>query len=92
MDRSNFTAELGQHRNNTVAAPGFSGPNPITRPFDTETDTDPDSANTDQLPVPGLSGPRMPKCARLAVRISVPLKDPLTVSSGDPGVRSLLTV
>ncbi|MGI6303927.1 MAG: hypothetical protein ACOX52_23200 [Verrucomicrobiota bacterium] len=41
MDRSNFTAELCQHRNNTVAVPGFSGPNPITYPFDTETDSDP---------------------------------------------------
>ncbi|MGI6302289.1 MAG: hypothetical protein ACOX52_15820 [Verrucomicrobiota bacterium] len=38
MDRSNFTAELCQHRNNT----GFSGPNPIPRSFDTETDSDPD--------------------------------------------------
>ena len=42
MDRSNFTAELCQHRNNTVAVPGFSCPNPLTRPFDTETDSDPD--------------------------------------------------
>ncbi|MDI9385597.1 MAG: hypothetical protein QM518_14980, partial [Verrucomicrobiota bacterium] len=41
-DRSNFTAEWRQHRNNTVAVPGFSCPNPITRPFDTETDSDPD--------------------------------------------------
>jgi hypothetical protein len=42
MDRSNFAAELCQHRNNTVATPGFSCLNPITRPFDTETDSDPD--------------------------------------------------
>ncbi|MGI6302257.1 MAG: hypothetical protein ACOX52_14565 [Verrucomicrobiota bacterium] len=42
MDRSNFTAALCQHRNNTVAVPGFSCPNPLTRPFDTETDRDPD--------------------------------------------------
>ncbi|MDI9384394.1 MAG: hypothetical protein QM518_08850 [Verrucomicrobiota bacterium] len=42
MDRSNFTAELCQHRNNMVAAPGFSCPNLIARPFDTETDSDPD--------------------------------------------------
>ncbi|MGI6299477.1 MAG: hypothetical protein ACOX52_00220 [Verrucomicrobiota bacterium] len=28
--------------NNTVAVPGFSGPNPIPRSFDTETDSDPD--------------------------------------------------
>ncbi|MGI6301018.1 MAG: hypothetical protein ACOX52_08180 [Verrucomicrobiota bacterium] len=42
MDRSNFTAELCQHRNNTVAVPGFSCPNPLTRPFGTETDSDPD--------------------------------------------------
>ncbi|MGI6304109.1 MAG: hypothetical protein ACOX52_24135 [Verrucomicrobiota bacterium] len=42
MDRLNFTAELCQHRNNTVAVPGFSCPLPITRPFDTDTDSDPD--------------------------------------------------
>ncbi|MGI6302085.1 MAG: hypothetical protein ACOX52_13675 [Verrucomicrobiota bacterium] len=42
MDRSNFTAELCQHRNNTVAVPGFSCPNFLTRSFDTETDSDPD--------------------------------------------------
>ncbi|MGI6303794.1 MAG: hypothetical protein ACOX52_22490 [Verrucomicrobiota bacterium] len=42
MDRSNFTAELCQHRNNTVAVPGFSCPNLLTHPFDTETDSDPD--------------------------------------------------
>jgi hypothetical protein len=42
MARSNFTAELCQHHNNTVALPGFVCPNPITRPFDTETDSDPD--------------------------------------------------
>ncbi|MGI6302450.1 MAG: hypothetical protein ACOX52_15545 [Verrucomicrobiota bacterium] len=39
---SNFTAEWCQHRNNTVAVSGFLWPNPITRPFDTETDSDPD--------------------------------------------------
>ena len=42
MPPSNLTAELGQHRNNTVAESGVSWPNPITRPFDTDTDTDPD--------------------------------------------------
>ncbi|MGI6299558.1 MAG: hypothetical protein ACOX52_00645 [Verrucomicrobiota bacterium] len=42
MARSNFTAELCQHRNITVAVPGFSCPNLLTRPFDTETDSDPD--------------------------------------------------
>jgi hypothetical protein len=42
MDRSNFAAELCQNRNNTVAAPGFSCPNPMPHPFDTETDSDPD--------------------------------------------------
>ncbi|MDD8046071.1 MAG: hypothetical protein PHF14_13910 [Verrucomicrobiota bacterium] len=42
MDRSNFAAELRHNRNNTVAVPGFSGPNPIPRSFDTETDSDPD--------------------------------------------------
>ncbi|MGI6300792.1 MAG: hypothetical protein ACOX52_07020 [Verrucomicrobiota bacterium] len=42
MYRSNFAAELCRHRNNTVAILGFSCPNPITRPFDTETDSDPD--------------------------------------------------
>jgi hypothetical protein len=40
--RSNFPAELGRHRNNTVAVPGFSCPNPIPGSFDTETDSDPD--------------------------------------------------
>ncbi|MGI6300458.1 MAG: hypothetical protein ACOX52_05275 [Verrucomicrobiota bacterium] len=39
MDRLNFTAELCQH---WTAVPGFSCPNPLTRPFDTETDSDPD--------------------------------------------------
>ncbi|MDD8045780.1 MAG: hypothetical protein PHF14_04875 [Verrucomicrobiota bacterium] len=42
MDRSNFTVEVCQHRNNTVAVPGFSCPNPIPPPFDIETDSDPD--------------------------------------------------
>ena len=42
MDRSKITVELCPHRNNTVAVPGFSYPNPIMRPFDTETDSDPD--------------------------------------------------
>ncbi|MDD8052089.1 MAG: hypothetical protein PHG55_12150, partial [Verrucomicrobiota bacterium] len=42
MERSNFAAEWCQHRNNTVAVPGSERPNPITRPFDTETDSDPD--------------------------------------------------
>ncbi|MGI6299511.1 MAG: hypothetical protein ACOX52_00400 [Verrucomicrobiota bacterium] len=41
-ERSNFTVELCQHRINTVAVPGFSCPNPITRPFDTDPDSDPD--------------------------------------------------
>ncbi|MGI6304101.1 MAG: hypothetical protein ACOX52_24090 [Verrucomicrobiota bacterium] len=41
MDRSNFAAEWCQNRNNTVAVPGSEWPNPITRPFDTETDSDP---------------------------------------------------
>ncbi len=41
-DPSNCTAELCQHRNNTVPAPGFVRPNPITRSFDTDTDSDPD--------------------------------------------------
>jgi hypothetical protein len=42
MDRSYFAAEWSQHRNNTVAVPGSECPNPITRPFDTETDSEPD--------------------------------------------------
>ncbi|MGI6303757.1 MAG: hypothetical protein ACOX52_22255 [Verrucomicrobiota bacterium] len=42
MDCSNFAGELCQNRNNTVAVPGFSRPNPIPRSFDTETDSDPD--------------------------------------------------
>ncbi|MDD8046029.1 MAG: hypothetical protein PHF14_06175 [Verrucomicrobiota bacterium] len=42
MECSNFTAELCQHRNNTVAVPGFSCPNPIPRSYDTDTDSDPD--------------------------------------------------
>ena len=45
MDPSNCPAELGQQRNNTVAVPGVSCPNPIPRPFDTETDSDPDLAS-----------------------------------------------
>ncbi|MDI9382899.1 MAG: hypothetical protein QM518_01245 [Verrucomicrobiota bacterium] len=40
--RSNFTAELCQYRNNTDLLPGSAWPNPITRTFDTETDSDPD--------------------------------------------------
>ncbi|MDD8045164.1 MAG: hypothetical protein PHF14_01730 [Verrucomicrobiota bacterium] len=43
MDRSNFAAELCQHRNRMVAAPGSACPNPIPRLFDTETDSDPDA-------------------------------------------------
>jgi hypothetical protein len=50
MDRSNFTAELCQHRNNTVAVPGFICPNPISRPFDTETDSDSDPELASPLP------------------------------------------
>ena len=38
--RSNFAAELGRHRNNTDALPGFACPNPIPRSFDSETDSD----------------------------------------------------
>ncbi|MDD8046620.1 MAG: hypothetical protein PHF14_09170, partial [Verrucomicrobiota bacterium] len=38
----NCPAELRQHRNNTVAVPGSAWPNPITHPFDTDSDTDPD--------------------------------------------------
>jgi hypothetical protein len=34
-----------QHRNNTVAHPGFSCPNPIPRTFDTETDSAPEPAS-----------------------------------------------
>ncbi|MGI6300607.1 MAG: hypothetical protein ACOX52_06080 [Verrucomicrobiota bacterium] len=45
MDRANFAVELCHHRNNTVAVPGFSCSNPITRSFDTETDSDPDLAS-----------------------------------------------
>ncbi|HCF94500.1 MAG TPA: hypothetical protein DEW46_05515 [Verrucomicrobia bacterium] len=41
MDRSNCAAELCQQCNHTVAVPGFLWPNPIRRPFDTETDNDP---------------------------------------------------
>ncbi|HCF97060.1 MAG TPA: hypothetical protein DEW46_18575, partial [Verrucomicrobia bacterium] len=42
MDRSNFTDELCQRRNNTDTFPGLLWPNPLTRPFDTEADSDPD--------------------------------------------------
>jgi len=42
MYRSNLAVELCRHRNNPVAVPGFSCPNPIPCPFDTETDSDPD--------------------------------------------------
>jgi len=42
MPPPNLTAELRQQRNNTVAVPGFSCPNPIMHPFDTDSDTDPD--------------------------------------------------
>ncbi|MGI6302134.1 MAG: hypothetical protein ACOX52_13930 [Verrucomicrobiota bacterium] len=45
MNRSNFAAELGQNRNNTVAVPGSAWPNPITRPFDTDADSDPELAS-----------------------------------------------
>ncbi|MDD8046252.1 MAG: hypothetical protein PHF14_07310 [Verrucomicrobiota bacterium] len=43
--RSNLAAKLCRHRNNTVAIPGFSCPNPITRPFDTEADSESDLAS-----------------------------------------------
>ena len=45
MDRSNFTAGLGQHHNNTVARPGSPCPNPTTHPFDTDADSDPELAS-----------------------------------------------
>ncbi|MGI6302761.1 MAG: hypothetical protein ACOX52_17140 [Verrucomicrobiota bacterium] len=59
MDRSNLTAEWCQHRINTVAPPGFSCPNPITRPIDTDTDTDPDPelASPSTFSQPALSIP-----------------------------------
>jgi hypothetical protein len=40
MPPSNLTSESGKHPNNTVAVPGASSPNPRTRPFDTDSDTD----------------------------------------------------
>ena len=42
MDRSHFTTELCQHRNNTDLPTGFSCPQPIPHPFDTDTDSDTD--------------------------------------------------
>ncbi|MDD8047102.1 MAG: hypothetical protein PHF14_11620 [Verrucomicrobiota bacterium] len=45
LDRSNFTAGLGQHHNNTVARPGSPCPNPTTYPFDTDADSDPELAS-----------------------------------------------
>ncbi|MDD8045014.1 MAG: hypothetical protein PHF14_00970 [Verrucomicrobiota bacterium] len=57
MDRLNFTAELCQHRNNTVAVPGFSYPLPITRPFDTDTDSDPDPDLASPLAFSDSRGP-----------------------------------
>ncbi|MGI6303929.1 MAG: hypothetical protein ACOX52_23210 [Verrucomicrobiota bacterium] len=44
------SGKLCQHRNNTVAVPGFICPNPITRPFDTETDSDPAPELASPLP------------------------------------------
>ncbi|MGI6300186.1 MAG: hypothetical protein ACOX52_03880 [Verrucomicrobiota bacterium] len=59
--RSNFIAEWCQHRNNTVAVPGFSCLNPSTSPFDTETDSDPDPDFTLPLTFPdGLYAGRKP--------------------------------
>ncbi|MGI6303163.1 MAG: hypothetical protein ACOX52_19180 [Verrucomicrobiota bacterium] len=45
MDRLSFIAELGQDRNNTVAAPGFASPNPKPRPFDSDSDPAPELAS-----------------------------------------------
>ncbi len=42
MVRSNIAPELCPHPNNSAALPGFSSPNPITRSFDTEADSEPD--------------------------------------------------
>ncbi|MDI9384573.1 MAG: hypothetical protein QM518_09765 [Verrucomicrobiota bacterium] len=42
MDRSHFTAELCQHRNNTDLPTGFPCPQPTPHPFDTDTDSDTD--------------------------------------------------
>ena len=50
MDRSNFAAELCQHRNNTVAVPGFSCPNPIPPPFDSDTAPDPELVSPSIFP------------------------------------------
>ncbi|HCF95894.1 MAG TPA: hypothetical protein DEW46_12590, partial [Verrucomicrobia bacterium] len=53
--RPNRAAELCSHRNKSVALPGFSLPNPIPPPFDTEAGSDPDpelaspSAFSDEL-------------------------------------------
>ncbi|MGI6299627.1 MAG: hypothetical protein ACOX52_00995 [Verrucomicrobiota bacterium] len=59
-DSSNFAAELCcQHRNNTVVVPGFSCPNPIPRPFDSDPDPDLASPRTffgRPQPRAGLSG------------------------------------
>ncbi|MGI6303032.1 MAG: hypothetical protein ACOX52_18515 [Verrucomicrobiota bacterium] len=43
--RSNLAAESCQHRNRTVALPGFSCPNPNPRPYHTEADSEPDLAS-----------------------------------------------
>jgi len=45
MNRSNFAAKWCQQRNNTVAVPGSAWLNPITRPFNTDADSDPELAS-----------------------------------------------
>jgi len=63
-DRSNLTAELCQDRLNTVAVPGFSCLKPITRPFDSETDSAPaPAAPTLGAPTsPSALTPHQPHC------------------------------
>ncbi|MDD8045632.1 MAG: hypothetical protein PHF14_04115 [Verrucomicrobiota bacterium] len=80
MYRSIFAAELCRHRNNTVAIPGFSCPNPIPRSFDTETDSDPD---------PDLASPwtfldgLWPESVRRGIRFP-DLTSPFPSGSGEP--------
>ena len=48
--RSNFTAKFAQHHHNTVARPGFSCPNPIPPPFDSDTAPDPELVSPSIFP------------------------------------------
>ncbi|MGI6299522.1 MAG: hypothetical protein ACOX52_00455 [Verrucomicrobiota bacterium] len=81
-DRSNWTAELCQDRLNTVAVPGFSCLKPITRPFDSETDSAPAPGSAD----PGSADPGSADVPVGSNSTSTPLPTPTIPPKNGPTV------